>query len=300
GDIQGTTGYTGDPYGLPEGSSGGSGGLLPEIPPFGVGKDYVPPTSSARVWPLIWVDNYWVYSKKGSHGMSQNEFSGRLAIPLSLLGTLEHPIYFVPGGKITWFDGPDVGGPHELYGNSGEPLGMYYPPGNLPGALYEVYGGFNWTPKIGENLSFDLTIAPWLGTDRFSPRWAIKGGVYYTDRDRYDWVPGLGLIWNPGGDESLQLDLYYPDAGVLWKPDNGNLWFRLHGMYGGGRWTWEEPGDGWDQVDVGDLRLLATCGIGEYATAPRFSVTLGWAFDREIRYRNRPERNMKLKDGFVV
>ena len=251
--------------------------------------------------------------------MSMNEFSGRLTIPLSLFGNLKDPIYFVPGAKITWFDGPVVGAPHQLYGNGGEPLGMYYPPGNLPGALYDVYAGFNWKPKLGENLSFDLTIAPWLGTDfsevnsdswrfpgwalaqyRFSPQWAMKGGIYYSDRDRYDWVPGFGFVWTPAGDDSLEINLYYPDAGVLWKPDNGTLWFHLHGMYGGGRWTWNEPGGGNDQVDVGDLRLLATCGIGEFATAPRFSVTLGWAFDREIRYRYRPERNLKLNDGFVL
>lgn len=327
GDIQAGSAYPGDPYSLPT-STGGATTTGNWYDPstwgtgIGVGKDYVPPTSSARKLPLLWFENSWVYAKKGPKGLSMDELSGRLAMPISLLGSLEHPIYFVPGTKVTWFTGPDVGYRYPLYGDGGQQIGTYYPPGNLPGSVYDFYTGFWWEPKMGDNLSFQLGVAPWLGTDikvinkdswrfpwqalatyRFSPEWAIKGGVYYTARDRYNWVPGGGLIWNPAGDDSVQIDLYYPDARLKYKFDSAgvnDLWLMIHGSYGGGRWTIKNSGAYKDQVDVSDLRILATLGMGEMASAPYGSLGIGWAFNREVRYKDRSDLNYKLKDGFVL
>ena len=332
--IQGTSGYGGDPYSIPQTSSGGGGGFFGI--PISSNGSYISPDSPDRKTPLIWFEDYWIYSGKGEDGLSMNELSAQLVIPLSLMGTLKKPIYIVPGIRANYFSGPQVDWPYEIPA-SGDPNTLRFAPkGDLPGVVYDIFAAFRWEPQFGENLSLDLLIAPWLGTDfhvvnkdswrfpgwalgtyHFSPEFALKGGIYYSARDRYDWIPGFGLIWTPHGDDTLQFDVYYPDAGVLWRPDP-SMWVRLHGTYGGGRWTMRQsfrndylpssshqyvavPSDyDYDLVDVSDLRLLATFGIGEYQTAPRASVTLGWAFHREIRYDRQSDRNMKLKDGFVL
>jgi hypothetical protein len=125
-----------------------------------------------------------------------------------------------------------------------------------------------------------------------SPNVTLKAGVWYLDRVRVKILPAGGIIWIPGGNRDVRLELLFPNPKIAMRmatdPWNTEWWFYARGEYGGGSWTIKRDniaGEPIQEVDYNDLR--AALGV-EFDSYSRFDglFEVGLAFERELYYRS--------------
>ena len=202
------------------------------------------------------------------------------------------PLHVSPTFVLSLWDGPD---------NYAAPLDDFP---SLPGQVYGAYLGFGWEPMLTPQFGFDLEANVGIYSDfetadeesvrapslalavlNLTPTLTLKGGIEYLDRVDLEWLPALGVLWQPN--PQTRWDIYFPRpklASYLTTVGNTDLWWYLMGEYGGGSWTVGRPTAG-DRLgmDINDIRV----GIGvewrNPASAKSF-LELAYVFDREIVY----------------
>ena len=139
---------------------------------------------------------------------------------------------------------------------------------------------------------------------RLSPVSTFKLGVYYVDRNKVKLLPAAGILWQPN--PFTRLDLFFPRPKIsrYWRTvGTRDVWWYLSGDYGGGAWTVSRRDGSEDNVDINELRAMfgMEWGSSDLLRAGRRTafMEIGYAFDREIEYRNNPLDNIDPDDGIV-
>ncbi len=104
-----------------------------------------------------------------------------------------------------------------------------------------------------------------------------------------------------------RFDLFFPEpklAHYLTTLGTQDLWWYLTGYYGGGTWTITRQGGAEDSIDINDFRIAVGLDFGRNDTLRQGRrlgfIEAGYAFHRELLYRNAPMDSTDLKDAFVL
>ena len=229
------------------------------------------------------------------------------AFPNFLFST--QPLYVVPSFSIHLWDGPD---------SSTNNISA-----DLPGSAYSGFLDVGWNSDPNQIFSAELgvrvgaftdfntfnsdtirVLGKALGNFRLTPNSTLKGGVFYLDRVDVKLLPAGGILYQPN--PYTRLDIFFPQpkfARYFRTIGTRDVWWFIAGDYGGGSWTIGREGGGEDQVDINELRAVAgfEWGQSDAIRAGRrigfFDV--GFAFERELKYRNNPADDLDLDDGIV-
>lgn len=144
-----------------------------------------------------------------------------------------------------------------------------------------------------------------IGRVRLTPQSTLKLGVMYLDRNRVQWLPAGGILWQPN--PGTRLDLFFPEpklSAFLTTLGSVDTWWYVAGYYGGGAWTIRREDGSEDFIDINDIRIVAGLewGRNEMMRDGRRMgfAEIGYAFDRELLYKRRPADNLDLQNNFVI
>ena len=217
------------------------------------------------------------------------------------------PLYIAPSFSLNLFDGPKS--------STGA---------DLPGQTYSAFLDFSWQsdPRriIGAELNFnfggfsqfghytaDSTLfrGKGVGVFRITPASTFKLGIYYLDRVKIKLLPAVGVLWRPN--PFTKVDIFFPEpkySHYLSTLGTQDLWWYISGEYGGGSWTIKRDDGRNDQFDANDIRLLLGFEWGPSermrAGLRTWHFELGYVGGREIVYRNNPQDNLDLSDGWMI
>lgn len=217
------------------------------------------------------------------------------------------PLYVVPSFSLHLWDGPAVG-----------PGGA-----DLPPNAYSAFMDVGWESNANKMVGTELGIRFGMFSDfnsnnsesfrilgkglvafRCSPQWTLKGGVYYLDRNSVKLVPAGGFLWQPS--PFTRVDLFFPQprfARYCRTIGTRDVWWYFSGDYGGGSWTVRRDNGTRDSVDINELRAILGIewGMPDAIRAGRRSgfAEIGYAFNREIKYRYNPDDDIKPGDGIM-
>lgn len=210
------------------------------------------------------------------------------------------PLHVTPTFVLSLWDGPDDA--------------------DMPSKVYAAYLDLGWEPMLTPQFGFDLDWSIGVFSDfnsvteeslrtpgsavavlNLTPTITLKGGVVYLDRVAYEWLPAVGLLWQPN--PRVRWDIYFPRPKLsqyLTTLGNTDVWWYLAGEIGGGSWTVERIGTGDDsRTDINDLRV----GGGFEWRNPsslRAFIELAYVFDRKLVYASGPILEQPLDDTLMV
>jgi hypothetical protein len=186
------------------------------------------------------------------YGQSELELYATFAVPMP---GREWPLLITPLFEVQYLDGPVSP--------------------DLPPRLYETYLDFLWVPRLNENWTVILGLAPSVysdfQTDEDAFRWTGKGlvrydwsptlqvlaGVLYLNRDDVRILAAGGLIWNPHDD--ARYEILFPRPKLARRIAVHELcedWVYVAGEFGGNTWAIERDSGQPDRLTLRDLRLL--------------------------------------------
>ncbi|MDR0520501.1 MAG: hypothetical protein LBH00_01470 [Planctomycetaceae bacterium] len=243
--------------------------------------------------------------KTNSFGMDKIDLRMQLAFPCTLIpdnGTnSSHTGFFyaAPGGSIVWWNGPVSS------------------PGMAPNG-FEAYVDFGAEPKLNDafrvnawgrfgifsdfekisSQSFRF-IGKVEGIFRTQDQMRVHFGVLYLGRERVQWLPTGGIVWNP--DENWEVKAVFPNPKIsrrLWSEKQTEWRGYVCADYAGGSWSIDPLG----LTDYNDVRL----GMGmDYALQGQVGCyfEFGGSFAREL-YSNghrwaKPPTVLYIKTGIV-
>lgn len=293
----------------------GLGGLFrgqPAAPASGVEG----PAAGARPLRLIYGPRFrYTFLPDGDRprdlDIQDFDFSIVAAWPNFLFST--QPLFIVPSFSLHLWDGPQFG------------------PADLPSKAYSAFLDFGWDSDPSRQFGAELGVrvgvfsdfetytensirilGKALGRVRFSPTLSAKAGVFYIDRNELKLIPAGGLFWEPNPQTRLELFFPYPKfTRYLTSVGNQEVWWHVGAEYGGGSWTVKRiarppaiPAAYSDQVDLNDIRLFTGVEFGPESwmrSGRRLGfIEVGWVLERRIRYRIRPEDNLRLNDTVML
>ena len=229
------------------------------------------------------------------------EFATTLTIPNFLQS--QQPLRISPGFVASFWNGPNTA----LTG------------ADLPNTAFGAYVAADHVTDLSKTagLETNLTVGVYSDYDNFSSdalrvtgrlvgwqrinEYTVgKFGVEYFDRVRVKLLPVAGVFLSPNPD--IKFDLAFPRSKLALRVPNvanREVWTYVGGEYGGGSWAIERIDGSDDQVDINDVRAF----IGVEWIGPR-RVTgffdFGYAFERELVYRENPNDNLELRDTFMI
>lgn len=242
---------------------------------------------SPRFLEQVRVESEWLNRQNSqSVGITSVELNASFAFPI----LVQQPPFFVtPGFAIHFWDGPSSS---DWQGN---PV--------LPGSTYDAYLDTAWRPVITPWLSGDIgfrvgvytdfnfvnshsirTIGRGLGIVTLNPRWQAAAGIVYLDRFGIKLLPAGGLIWTPNQD--VRWEILFPRPKLAQRVTtirNTDLWAYAVAEYGGGRWTFERPGNIPAGFDYNDYRVaggIETKGVNRL----RGWFEVGFVWGRTVKY----------------
>jgi hypothetical protein len=144
-----------------------------------------------------------------------------------------------------------------------------------------------------------------LGRLRMTPNSTLRAGVYYIDRNNIKLLPAGGILWMPNQD--TRWDIFFPEPKLshyLTTCGTHDMWWYLTGYYGGGAWTIKQlDSDTTEEIDINDLRIMVGFEKGRNDLLRQGFRTcffeVGYAFNRELIFRTRPEANINPDDSLV-
>lgn len=277
----------------------GGGSLLPSSPlgNFGVMRLFQGPR----------LRHGWLRGGDGDKSVQINETDASLVFACPNFLYSGQPIYLAPSFGLTLFDGP-----HSSTG------------ADLPGQAYSAFMDTAWQSDPNQMLSVDLglrlgvfsdfdahssdsfrVLARGLGHFRLSPYSTFKAGVYYLDRDRVQWLPAVGILYQPT--PTKRYDLFFPEPKIsryLTTLGTQDLWGYVAGEYGGGSWTMRRENGDDDLVDINDIRVLLGLEWGRNDLIRQGRRTgffeAGYVFSREIKYKRNRGDNLDLNDTIML
>ena len=174
---------------------------------------------------------------------------------------------------------------------------------DLPPRLYLVAGEFRQFIPVGQNLIFDIWVAPGVFSDfeagtsdafrfqakvvamyQWSPFSQFLLGFLYLDREDVKALPIAGWIYVPN--DEFRLELVFPRPKIAFRlsqRDNYARWFYIAGEFGGDSFAIERANGMTDTMAYRDLRLIF--GFEQkYVNGRSFLLEAGYIFDRKVEY----------------
>lgn len=242
---------------------------------------------------------------KDSLQINDTDVSLAFAVPNFLFSN--QPLYILPSFSLHQWDGPNAPATADLPSKAYSAFldtGWQSDPLRLLGAELGV--------RVGVFSDFDTftsdslrVMGRGLARVRITPTATLKGGVVYLDRNRVKLLPAGGVLWQPN--PGTRFDLFFPEpklAHYLNTVGTYDTWWYVGGMYGGGAWTVKRADDTKDSIDINDIRLLLGLEWGrndQLRDGRRVGfLEVGYVFNRELLYKNKPADNLDLDDSFVV
>jgi hypothetical protein len=249
----------------------------------------------------------WVYDGDDPNSLQIHDSDVSLAfvIPNFLFST--QPLYILPSFSLHLWDGPRAPATADL-----------------PSKAYSAYIDTGWQSdplrivgaevgvRVGVFTDFDTynedslrIMGRALGRLRLTPTATLKGGIVYLDRNRLEWLPAGGLLWQPN--PMTRFDIFFPEPKLshyLSTLGTHDAWWYLGGYYGGGSWTVRRANGTSDSIDINDIRVMLGIEWGrndqlrEGRRVGFFEV--GYVFDRELIYKRSPADNLDLRDTFMI
>lgn len=290
-----------DPY---SGAATQTPGLLPQDPyaqlpastPFG---------QMTRFFQQAALEYTWMQDRGKPEDFTDQTAEATATFAVPFLTDIQNPLLITPGFAFHFWDGPatqDV---------------------DLPPRVYDAYLDATWYPQVSQGLGGEINFRMGIYSDlkqvtaesfrytgrglavvNLSQAMQVKFGVWYLDRIKIKLFPAGGIVWMPSND--IRFDILFPNPGMAFRlgtTGNTEWWLYARGEYGGGSWIIEDPllappDYDQEQVDYNDIRV----GVGlEFRrfTGPTGLVEVGWATQRELRYRL-AETSTELDDTFYV
>jgi hypothetical protein len=236
--------------------------------------------------------------------INDSEVSALFQIPRFFGST--QPLYMAPSFAIHLWDGPKNG------------------TADLPGSAYSAFMDFGWETNPAQTFGLETGIRIGVFTDfntfnsdslripgkiigraRLTPNATARIGAYWLARNRIKLLPAAGVLWTPNPD--TRFDIFFPEpklAHYLSTIGNKDCWWYVTGYYGGGAWTIERADGTSDDVDLNDIRVCLGFEWGRNEAlrlGQRCSFfEAGYAFNREVIYRVRPQDNLDVDSSLVL
>lgn len=249
----------------------------------------------------------WIRGGDGAKSLQMNETDLSVAFAFPNFLYSGQPAYVAPSFGLNL-----LAGPHSSTG------------ADLPGQVYSAYLDSGWQSDPNQMLSVDLGLRVGVFSDfdshgsdsirvmgrglahfRLSPFSTFKGGVYYIDRERADWLPAVGILYQPTPTKSY--DIFFPEPKLshyLRTLGTQDVWGYVAGEYGGGAWTVRRESGQDDYVDISDFRLLLGLEWGRSDLIRQGRRTgffeVGYVFDRELYYKRNPQDNISPNDTIML
>lgn len=249
----------------------------------------------------------WIRGGDGAKSLQMNETDVSVAFAFPNFLYSGQPAYVAPSFGLNLLAGPQS--------SSGA---------DLPGQVYSAYLDSGWQSDPNQMLSVDLGLRVGVFSDfdshgsdsframgrglahfRLSPFSTFKGGVYYIDRERADWLPAVGILYQPT--PLKRYDIFFPEpklAHYFTTLGTQDVWGYVAGEYGGGAWTVRRESGQDDFVDISDFRLLLGLEWGRNDLIRQGRRTgffeVGYVFERELYYKRNPQDNISPSDTFML
>ncbi len=214
-------------------------------------------------------------------GLVETELFLTVAVPLP---SPDYPLLITPGLDFMLLDGPTAPG--------------------LPSQLYASYIDFMWLPKLSDRWLGILSLAPGVYSDFDSvqsdafrlkakalvrydvipERLQVLCGILYLNRNDVNWLPAVGVIWDPTDD--VHLEMVFPRPRLGYRFTTTGLfedWVYLAGEFGGDTWSIRRGPNLFDMVTYVDWRLF----LGVERKRPggaAHRIEVGYVFSREIQF----------------
>ncbi|QDT05790.1 hypothetical protein K227x_41950 [Rubripirellula lacrimiformis] len=233
----------------------------------------------------------------GPSGLNQTFEEARVSFGLPL-GSMDNILGMQPFFRVDHFDGPETI--------------------DLPGQVYNTGVNFLNQKQWSDAFSTTLILSPSARTDfessdsafrlfgLFLLNWQVRRdlkvsvGAVYFDRDDFNWLPAIGLIYRPTPWWKLDLTMPRPRlARRLWRDgQNGEGWAYIGGGIGGNTWAVQRSDGTQDELTVRAFELLA--GYESIVVGNRgITLEAGYAMGRSIEY-ERQDIEIDLGDGVIV
>ncbi len=248
----------------------------------------------------------WIANDDSPNSVEINDSDVSLAFAIPRFFGSTQPLYLLPSYSSHLWEGPSNG------------------TADLPGAAYSAFLDVGWQTDPIRTFGLETGIRLGVFTDyqtfnddsfrilgklignvRLTPTATGKLGVYWIDRNRIKLVPAGGIIWTPNPD--TKFDLFFPEPKLshyLTTFGRTDAWWYATGYFGGGTWSITRADDTEDSIDINDLRVMLGMEFGRndaLRAGQRLAfVEAGYAFQREIIYRIRPQDNLDLENSFVL
>ncbi|MBX3421432.1 MAG: hypothetical protein KF752_07735 [Pirellulaceae bacterium] len=315
-------GFGGGTYGAPAYNPGYPGGWLPGQSGGWGGTNWNPsgsmfngqlgqPPTFIRLFQGPRFRHTYIHGDKKHNDLAINDTDVSLAfaIPNFLFST--QPVYLLPSFSLHLWDGPR----------------SYLNPANtadLPSNAFSAFLDVGWQSdparifgaelgtRVGIFSDFDAIstrslriLGRGIGRVRLTPQSTLKLGILYLDRNRVKLLPAGGFLWQPN--PGTRLDIFFPEpklSSYMTTLGNTDTWWYVAAYYGGGNWTVRRDDSTKDAVDINDVRIVfgLEWGRNEMMRDGRRVgfAEAGYAFSRELLYKDRPADNLDLRDNFVV
>ena len=231
-------------------------------------------------------------SGSGSHGFGVESIEGSATFQIPFLDG-HAPLLVRPGAGIHFWQQPTFGQPLYTFG--------------MPKTVYDLYVDVGWQPRVADWLVLDLGITPGIYTDFnntgdeafrlrgravgifcYSEEFQIVAGTAALNRDRFNWIPVFGVLWNPSPE--WRVNLVFPESKIsyLAKRDGSREWWvYVSSELGGGVWAVQRGGVLNDSVEYDDWRInLGVEWKSQYGVSGL--VEVGYVFSRELFFQ-RPD-----------
>jgi hypothetical protein len=248
----------------------------------------------------------WIYGSDDSTALQINDSDVALAFAFPSFLYSTQPIYILPSFSLHLWDGPS---------NTAA---------DLPAIAYSAFVDAGWQSdparimgtelglRVGMFSDFETSTSDSLrimgralGRVRLSPAATLKLGAVYLDRNKIEWLPAGGILWQPNPE--TRFDLFFPEpklAHYLATFGTMDTWWYFGGYYGGGSWTVKRTSGARESIDINDLRLVLGLewGRNEQMREGRRVGFLeaGYVFQRELLYKESPADNLDLQDSLMI
>jgi hypothetical protein len=139
---------------------------------------------------------------------------------------------------------------------------------------------------------------------RLTPTATLRAGVFYLDRNKIKLLPAFGLLCIPNQD--TRFDLFFPEPKLshyVSTLGQSDLWWYMSAYYGGGAWTIMNTDGTIDEIDINDIRVMLGFEFGKSEQIRqgyrKGFFEAGYAFNRELIYRERYDNSLVLDDSLV-
>jgi hypothetical protein len=238
--------------------------------------------------------------------IESHDFESSLVFAIPRFFGMSQPWYLMPGYAQHLWSGPSI------------------PGSDLPGSAFSAFLDSTWETdplqtfgaelgwRVGVFSAFDAISTESIRLQgkalaklRCTPNSTLRAGVYYIDRNKIKLLPAGGILWMPNQD--TRWDIFFPEPKLshyLTTCGTHDIWWYVTGYYGGGAWTIKHADDdSHDEIDINDLRLMVGFEKGRNDLLRQGFRTcffeVGYAFNRELIYRNRPLASLNPDDSLV-